>query len=130
MSDKWKTLETYEIDRCNVKIEARFVTKGKDISESILGDAIYVETVYLQSTIEYYGQITNLSSEAYAGSWTVREKWYNRKKPYNLEKSLELELADFKRKIESHINILAEEERVRIRDEEITDGLPDSLKGM
>lgn len=130
MSVKWKELESYNSNGCDIKIEARFITKGKDISQSIVGGALYTDVIMIKALIIHGNETRLLSAEAYEGSWTVKEKWYLRRKPYNIKKCFELELKKMKEDVEKCVNTLTEDARNKIRDVEITDGLPDSLNGL
>lgn len=124
-----KLVEQWNDRGHNVEIRAQFETNGYDASQSIMG-SVYVDCVRVMCTIQdgYTERVTH--SKASSRMHYDKKKIWSRKSYLNIYESYELTPIEVKEQAVKYIDEQCKRKEIRQSDDEITDGLPDSLVGL
>lgn len=124
-----KLVEQWDDRGYNVEIRAQFETNGHDASQSIMG-SYYVNCVRVMCTIQdgYTEKIVH--STASSRTHYDKKHLLSRKRYLNIFESYELTLKEAKEFAAQYIDEQTQRKLIRQTDDEITDGLPDSLVGL
>lgn len=123
-----KVIEEWEDGEYKVTIKAEFVTNGTNIGSWV---DVRLDAVFFVAEIQLKNEDwLTIGDEAHSRKYY--ESRFLRPKKYveSLEESYIMTLKDLKLRVRNNIDAHRLKTQIKITDQNITDGLPDSLKGM
>lgn len=124
-----KLVEQWDDRGHSVDIRAQFETNGYDASQSILGSD-YVDCVRVMCTIQDGYKENIIHSIASSRTHYEKKNMWSRKRYLNISESYESTLKETEEQATKYIDEQCKRKEIRQTDDEITDGLPDSLVGL
>lgn len=128
-----KEIDIVEYKGYKLVLMARFVTDGYDASQSIAGSAVLIDCVELEGVIYDKNGINIITlGEVKASARTHHQRKFGfmQKQYLSIEDSFNYIVDKMKKRLKGYVDNMCKKAETATRDKEITDGLPDSLKGM
>lgn len=121
-----KLVEQWDDRGHSIEIKAQFETNGHDASQSIIGSH-YVDCVRVMCTIQDGYTEKVFHSVASSRTHYDKKNILSKKKYLSIFESYELTLKEAKEFASQYVDRQVHYKLIRLTDDEITDGLPDSL---